>query len=296
MWALSPSLRRFWGKVGGAAEGNRIGRQRRLWLEEVLQQEEIDVAGRLDRTRLFVRIGPMLGLAGTIILLGRSTVAAGGRYGRRVNHLWWASAPWYAGLVMSGVSYFITLVRERWTRVELKRWRTCANWCCGRCEPVGGRSGRSRMKAFVRRRRALDSLASVHREDPLSGVANLFDPRSFSRFGLMVALIQAFSLAQFLDPNSQVHDHEEDARTGQVELIEKDRREIKVKKMTPEKKGGPACGWVWRINCRTGACLRARERGRGKPSPRTETKNATTRLDRPGEVDGGAAPEIGKFP
>ena len=30
-----------------------------------------------------------------------------------------------------------------------------------------------------------------------------------------------------------------DTRTGQVELIEKDRREIKVKKMTPAKKGGP---------------------------------------------------------
>jgi hypothetical protein len=30
-----------------------------------------------------------------------------------------------------------------------------------------------------------------------------------------------------------------DARTGQVELIEKDHREIKVEKMTPEEKGGP---------------------------------------------------------
>jgi hypothetical protein len=30
-----------------------------------------------------------------------------------------------------------------------------------------------------------------------------------------------------------------DARTGQVELIEKDHRDIKVKKMTPEKRGGP---------------------------------------------------------
>lgn len=95
------------------------------------------------------------------------------------------------------------------------------------------------MKAFVRRRRALDSLASVHREDPLSGVANLFDASIVFAVGLMVALIQAFSLAQFLDPNSQFTIMKKDARTGQVELIEKDRREIKVKKMTPEKKGGP---------------------------------------------------------
>ena len=57
--------------------------------------------------------------------------------------------------------------------------------------------------------------------------------------GLMVALIQAFSLAQLLDPNSHFTIMTKDARTGQVELIEKDHRAIKVKKMTPEKKGGP---------------------------------------------------------
>jgi hypothetical protein len=95
------------------------------------------------------------------------------------------------------------------------------------------------MKAFVRRRRALDSLTSVHREDPLSGVANLFDASIVFAVGLMVALIQAFSLAQFLDPNSQFTIMRKDMRTGQVELIEKDRREIKVRKMTPEKRGGP---------------------------------------------------------
>jgi hypothetical protein len=85
----------------------------------------------------------------------------------------------------------------------------------------------------------LDSLTSVHREDPLSGVANLFDASIVFAVGLMVALIQAFSLAQFLDPNSQFTIMKKDARTGQVELIEKDHRDIKVKRMTPEKKGGP---------------------------------------------------------
>ena len=67
---LSPSLRRFWTKVEARLRETGSGANVDLWLEEVLQQEEIDVAGRLDRTRLFVRIGPMLGLAGTIIPLG----------------------------------------------------------------------------------------------------------------------------------------------------------------------------------------------------------------------------------
>ena len=47
-----------------------------LWLEEVLQQEEIEVAGRLNRTWLFVRIGQTLGLAGTIIPLSAALECA----------------------------------------------------------------------------------------------------------------------------------------------------------------------------------------------------------------------------
>jgi len=37
-----------------------------------------------------------------------------------VNHLVVGFGAVVCGLVMSGVAYFITLVRERWTRVELK--------------------------------------------------------------------------------------------------------------------------------------------------------------------------------
>jgi len=118
---LSPSLRRFWRKVEGRLQETGMGQHVDLWLEEVLQQEDIAVAGRLDRTRLFVRIGPMLGLAGTIIPLGPALQALlGGDMAGMVNHLVVGFGAVVCGLVMSGVSYFVTLVRERWTRVELK--------------------------------------------------------------------------------------------------------------------------------------------------------------------------------
>lgn len=98
-----------------------MGQHVDLWLEEVLQQEEIAVAGCLDRTRLFVRIGPRLGLAGTIIPLGPALQSLlDGDMAGMVNHLVVGFGAVVCGLVMSGVSYFITLVRERWTRVELK--------------------------------------------------------------------------------------------------------------------------------------------------------------------------------
>ena len=55
-------------------------------------------------------------------------------------------------------------------------------------------------RRFVRRRRVLGELTSIHREDPLAGVANLFDASIVFAVGLMVALMQAFSLAQLFNP------------------------------------------------------------------------------------------------
>lgn len=45
------------------------------------------------------------------------------------------------------------------------------------------------MPAFVRRRRSALLENSIHREDPLSGVANLFDASIVFAVGVMVALI-----------------------------------------------------------------------------------------------------------
>lgn len=94
------------------------------------------------------------------------------------------------------------------------------------------------MQAFVRRKRRLGALTSIHREDPLSGVANLFDASIVFAVGIMVAMIQAFSLMQMLNPDSEFTITKKDARTGEVEVIEKNKREVKVKKMSADKKSG----------------------------------------------------------
>ena len=95
------------------------------------------------------------------------------------------------------------------------------------------------MRAFERKRRGLGDLISVHGEDPLGGVANLFDASIVFAVGLMVALIQAFSLTQLLDPNSEFTIVHRNTQTGQMEVIEKNRKQIKVRKMTDQKKAGP---------------------------------------------------------
>jgi len=101
---------------------------------------------------------------------------------------------------MSGVAYFITLVRERWTRVELKEMeKTCAN-CAAALRANGRAIGRSRMKAFVRRRRRARFPDLGASRGPAVGSGQLVRRLVGLAVGLMVALIQAFSLAQFLDP------------------------------------------------------------------------------------------------
>lgn len=94
------------------------------------------------------------------------------------------------------------------------------------------------MRAFNRRRRKLAEMTSVHSENPLSGVANLFDASIVFAVGLMVALIQALSVAKLLDPNSELTIVSKNTTTGQMEIVEKKGRTITVKKMTPEQKSG----------------------------------------------------------
>jgi biopolymer transport protein ExbB/TolQ len=118
---LSPSLKHFWGRLEGRLRETGSSDNLDLWLEETLQQEEMAVTSRLDRTRAFVRLGPMLGLAGTIIPLGPAVQSLlGGDLTGMVNHLVIGFGAVVCGLMMSGLSYAITLVRERWARVELK--------------------------------------------------------------------------------------------------------------------------------------------------------------------------------
>lgn len=118
---LSRSLRGFWAKVEGRLAALEDTEHIDLWLEEVLEQEEIEITSRLDRSRALVRIGPMLGLSGTIIPLGPALQALlGGDMPGMVRHLVIGFGAVVCGLVLSGISYGITLVRERWARVDLK--------------------------------------------------------------------------------------------------------------------------------------------------------------------------------
>lgn len=119
--AMSPSLSRFWARVRARLAAMPSNEDLDVWLDEALQQEEVAIAAMLDRSRALVRLGPMLGLAGTIIPLGPALQALlTGDVATMVGHLVIGFGAVVCGLMMSGIAYVITLVRERWTRVELK--------------------------------------------------------------------------------------------------------------------------------------------------------------------------------
>ncbi|MBL8207828.1 MAG: MotA/TolQ/ExbB proton channel family protein [Blastocatellia bacterium] len=119
--ALSPALQRFWTRVEERLQVLASSADLDLWLDETLRREELERTTELDRSRAFVRIGPMLGLAGTIIPLGPALQSLlGGDMAGMVNHLVVGFGAVVCGLVLSGVAYYVTLVRERWARVELK--------------------------------------------------------------------------------------------------------------------------------------------------------------------------------
>jgi biopolymer transport protein ExbB/TolQ len=119
--SMSPSLARFSRDMAGRLTLLPPDAPVDLWLEEALQQREIAVTSSLDKSRALVRLGPMLGLAGTIIPLGPALQALlTGDMAGMVNHLVVGFGAVVCGLVLSGIAYGVTLVRERWARVDLK--------------------------------------------------------------------------------------------------------------------------------------------------------------------------------
>lgn len=118
---MSHTLRRFWTSVESRMRSVDSTRDIDLWLDETLRGEEIKLTSRLDRSRAFVRIGPMLGLAGTIIPLGPALQELlGGNMVGMVNHLVVGFGAVVCGLVLSGIAYYVTLIRERWARIDIK--------------------------------------------------------------------------------------------------------------------------------------------------------------------------------
>jgi hypothetical protein len=74
-------------------------------------------------------------------------------------------------------------------------------------------------------------------EDPIAGVANLFDASVVFIVSMMVALFMAHNLIDILDPKSEVTITKKSA-DGTIKIITKKGKEIKVKQVTDKKLNG----------------------------------------------------------
>lgn len=87
------------------------------------------------------------------------------------------------------------------------------------------------MRFVHRRRSSAHGAAPGHDEDPLAGIANLFDVSVAFIVALLIALFSLFSSGSLLDPSANVTLVKQ-TENGDLEIITKTGAEITVQKVT----------------------------------------------------------------
>lgn len=87
------------------------------------------------------------------------------------------------------------------------------------------------MKYIRKIRKYYGKRPSTHEEDPLSGVANLFDVAMVFAVGLMVSLVSVYRLHDFFDPDTETTIIKNPDDPEKMEIITKKGKEIKVEKL-----------------------------------------------------------------
>lgn len=81
---------------------------------KLLNDVELEAARRLERTRMLIRIGPMLGLMGTLIPISPALVGlAQGDVQTLSDNLVIAFSTTVVGLLIGGIGYVVSAVRDR---------------------------------------------------------------------------------------------------------------------------------------------------------------------------------------
>ncbi|CAD6494768.1 MAG: hypothetical protein LAKADJCE_00932 [Candidatus Argoarchaeum ethanivorans] len=89
-------------------------------LQWLIGECEMQMAHKLEHTRLLSTIGPILGLMGTLIPLGPALIGlAKGDVTQLADNLVIAFATTVLGLFAGGTGYLLTIVRKRWYAQEL---------------------------------------------------------------------------------------------------------------------------------------------------------------------------------
>ena len=90
-------------------------------VETLIQVKEMKLTKEVDRTRLIVRIGPSLGLMGTLIPMGTGLAALSqGDMARMTSSLIIAFTTTVLGLALGILAYFFTTIKSRWVQEDIR--------------------------------------------------------------------------------------------------------------------------------------------------------------------------------
>jgi len=89
-------------------------------VEKLLEEYELKMAKELEIPRILARIGPMLGLMGTLIPLGPAMIALSqGNIQELATNLITAFATTVLGLIVGGIGYTLFTIKKRWYLEDL---------------------------------------------------------------------------------------------------------------------------------------------------------------------------------
>lgn len=92
-----------------------------LELERLLQRAELSLIKSLDKIRFVIRVGPALGLMGTLIPMGIALSALSqGDMPKMAGSMVTAFTTVVVGLACSVVAYVISLIKEKWVRADMR--------------------------------------------------------------------------------------------------------------------------------------------------------------------------------
>lgn len=102
-------------------ELKKSGNNKDMRIEYLLQSREQQMTKKLDKLRLLIRVGPSLGLMGTIIPMGSALAAlAQGNVEMMSNNMIIAFSTTVVGLLIGIGAYFTSMLQNRWLNEDIK--------------------------------------------------------------------------------------------------------------------------------------------------------------------------------
>ncbi|MCK4475391.1 MAG: MotA/TolQ/ExbB proton channel family protein [Methanophagales archaeon] len=88
--------------------------------EKLLQEYEITVWERTEKERILIRVGPMLGLMGTLIPMGPALMnLASGNISEMATNMIVVFSTTVLGLLIGGINYVMATIKKRWYSHDL---------------------------------------------------------------------------------------------------------------------------------------------------------------------------------